>query len=287
MSWPGFLKPTILLGLISLAVGSCIQADPRQTATGADRRFDDAPVVVTECQGFNNCATWTFAKNSKNKKIGLGKWPTGEEAVLELESTGNNQVVVIRTDLTGAKAGLTATYIGILKDYGVGGSYTSFYKGQREDGDWYWMTNQNAGSLRITECEGRNCAAFPPDAPVWTFNGSAGIGIFGTGNQPMVLEHFDANTIEVRRTDTTGPWRGSAVYTGRVQGSQISGEVRYFDPGRSAPRIGTWTGVIGTAPLPTGGSQAQTPSLTWQQFIQGMNAAHQAMEIWHWLFANE
>ncbi len=275
---------TLRLILVMFPPFSSAQAQRPQPTTDTRRRLEEPSVAVTECQGVDNCAMWTFARNNEHRKIGLGKWRTGEEAVLELESAENNQVVVIRTDVTGSKAGLTATYRGTLEGNGVGGTYTSYFKGEREDGHWYWLANQSAGNLRITECEGGNCGVFPPDAPIWTFSGADGTGAFGTGNQPLFLEHFDINTIQVRRTDTSGPWRGSAIYTGRINGNRISGEVRYFDPGRDQPRLGIWTGIIGDAPLQAGGlSQPQQPGMTWQQFVEGVNTAYKLKEILEWL----
>ena len=44
---------------------------------------------------------------------------------------------------------------------------------------------------------------------------------------------YDGTTIVVRRTDTVGNWLGSAIYTGRIDGSKIDGTVRYAN--RDAP----------------------------------------------------
>jgi len=103
--------------------------------------------------------------------------------------------------------------------------------------------------LRITECENDACGRTNNDV-TWTFNGSTngstGIGTFGTGNQPLVLEHFDSSSIVVRRNDTTGPWLGSAVYKGRLHGIHIEGTVVYTDRNSgNRQRTGTWSATIG------------------------------------------
>ncbi len=101
-------------------------------------------------------------------------------------------------------------------------------------------------STEITECEGHNCSITASSAVTWTFRGLIGTGAFGTGRQPLTIEHFDKGQIVVSRIDTTGPWRGSARYTGRIAGDQINGTVLYFDPGhQNTPRTDVWYGIIG------------------------------------------
>jgi hypothetical protein len=284
-----FARPLcrLLLAGAALAGTSYGQGQPLQRVAEPQ---SPAAVVVQECQGVNNCATWTFAKNSNNKKVGLGKWPTGEEAVLELESVESDQVVITRTDVTGSRAGLTGVYKGTVQANGVGGTYSSFYKGQREDGNWYWVASQFAGSLQIAECEGRGCAIVANDprrSPVWTFSGStSGTGAFGTGMQPVVLEHIDASSIQVRRTDTTGPWLGSAVYTGRVEGSNVGGEVRYFEKGQTVPKIGEWHGMIGNFPVGNGSIQYPEQQVTFEDFVNGIHTLHDLIEIVQFLRSN-
>jgi len=103
--------------------------------------------------------------------------------------------------------------------------------------------------LQITECENDACGRTNDDV-TWTFasstNGSTGTGKFGTGSQPLILEHFDHSSITVRRTDTTGSWLGSAIYTGHIDGTLIEGKVVYIDPNSSQHRTGTWSGIIGS-----------------------------------------
>jgi len=258
---------------------------------------DTRPVAVTECQGVNNCATWTFF----NKK-GVGRWPTGEQAVLEITSFTNNEIVISRTDVEGTKSGLVATYRGALEDGEVAGRFMATYNGQQDVGHWYWVVTKNAGgsdqpvrepvskTLHVTECEGENCA-IGPGAVTWSFEGSSnnGIGVFGTGNQPLVLEHFDGKSIEVSRNDTVGNWLGSAIYTGQTDGTKINGTVRYFDRNHRFIRVGSWTGVIGDASVPQT-HNPQNSSLTMGDVYETARTMKSVIDFWqalHGLFQSD
>ena len=89
--------------------------------------------------------------------------------------------------------------------------------------------------MQIVEHEGNSS-----DSPVWTFNGTQGIGQFTTGNQPLTIERFDGATIAVRRQDIGGI---SALYAGQIVGNLVSGQVTYFRRDGSAA-VGVWSGTI-------------------------------------------
>jgi hypothetical protein len=63
--------------------------------------------------------------------------------------------------------------------------------------------------------------------------------------------HFDGHTVEIRRIDMIGLWRGlSALYTGTITGDKVEGSMSWLWEGHGQFTIGTlpWHGVIGTAP---------------------------------------
>jgi hypothetical protein len=99
-----------------------------------------APVTMTECEGTNNCATWTFLG-----KQGNGRWPSGEVANLSVESLDGDNVVIRRADSTGPSVGLIAVYKGIRHDDRVGAEFTSSWPGHWEN---------KAGSFRLLSCGG-------------------------------------------------------------------------------------------------------------------------------------
>jgi hypothetical protein len=105
-----------------------------QGATPASATQGAVPVSMTECEGINDCATWTFLG-----KQGNGQWPSGEMANLAVESLDGDKVVIQRADSTGASAGLTATYTGTRHGNRVGGEFTSSWPGHwtKKEGDWY------------------------------------------------------------------------------------------------------------------------------------------------------
>jgi hypothetical protein len=74
------------------------------------------PVTMNECEGINNCATWTFLGGQGN-----GQWPSGNVANLNVEHLDANNIVIHRADSTGASAGLTARYTGTRHGENIGG----------------------------------------------------------------------------------------------------------------------------------------------------------------------
>jgi hypothetical protein len=240
-------------------------------------------VEMTECQGVNNCATWTL-----HRRKGIGEWPSGERAVLEITSLDSGHITITRTDFEGPTKGLEATYEGTaVEDGDLGGTFQSNYNGQHHSGHWYMQqaqvksSNQQTsrdGLQQIVECEGRGCNISAPTRVSWIFNGKKeGTGIFSTGNQPLTIGRFDSNTIVVTRTDTSGPWRGSAIYTGHISGDQIQGTVEYHDPGRSTPRYDVWTGLIGTTPIAEGSPQVAAPSA--EDMIHGLQILNELIKM--------
>ena len=108
-------------------------------------------LTLTEYEGRGNSSNWTFVSAK-----GYGKWQTGEEAVLELKSVQGDQVVIIRTDVAGAKAGFTATYKGTLHENRLGGEFS--YEGRSESGSWYAIPEAAATSFpTVIHFCGANC----------------------------------------------------------------------------------------------------------------------------------
>jgi hypothetical protein len=92
------------------------------------------PITMAECEGVNNCATWTFLGSQGN-----GQWPSGEIANLSVEHYDADSVVIRRADSTGPSAGLTAVYKGTRHEDRVGGEFTSSWPGHwdNKSGNWY------------------------------------------------------------------------------------------------------------------------------------------------------
>jgi hypothetical protein len=131
----------VLTGIVLWNVFSC-NTYAQNAVKPASKPEAPKRVVMTECEGIDNCTTWTFLT-----KKGYGKWRTGEEAVLEVESVKGDELTISRTDVTGSKAGLTGTYKGTLHAGRLGGEFDSHYQGHDESGNWYAILGTPAPSL--------------------------------------------------------------------------------------------------------------------------------------------
>ena len=70
---------------LSVVLATLIQAtatysQTTQSAQAPSKSQSAVPVTMTECEGTNNCATWTFLGAQGN-----GQWPSGEVANLSVE----------------------------------------------------------------------------------------------------------------------------------------------------------------------------------------------------------
>lgn len=116
------------------------------------------PVTMTECEGVNNCATWTFLGSQGN-----GKWPSGEEANLTVDKLDAISIVITRGDSTGSSAGLHATYTGTRHGDRVGGDFTSSWPGHWENksGNWYaTVGSQVTLPAAFHECSMDHCLTY-------------------------------------------------------------------------------------------------------------------------------
>jgi len=90
---------------------------PSQAATKSPTNPQTpSPITMTECEGTNNCATWTFLGTQ-----GIGQWPSGEISNLNVEHFDDNSVSIRRADPIGPSTGLTALYTGTRHGDRVGG----------------------------------------------------------------------------------------------------------------------------------------------------------------------
>jgi hypothetical protein len=114
-----------------------------------------------------------------------------------------------------------------------------------------FLSAQGSGGTRFTVCESTGNACSQPNASLdtaWTFNGTT-----GTATSPsnpdgarLTIEKFDSGSIVVQRNDDSGPTAGlSAVYSGTIHGTQVSGTVQYSWPGHEGyPSTGNFSAVL-------------------------------------------
>jgi hypothetical protein len=198
----------ILIPGIAAAQTPAAKAPPAQKQSNAKQAV---PVTMTECEGTNNCATWTLLGAQGN-----GQWPSGEIANLAVESSDANSVVIRRADSTGAAAGLTATYTGTRHGEQVGGEFTSSWPGHwdKKSGNWYATVETPVTPPSVMHFCYANC---------WTLSWDNGHYIASTDNARSIwtVERFTSELVTIHRTDTNG---GGGVAFEAVYAGQISKE---------------------------------------------------------------
>lgn len=178
---------------------------------------------MTECEGTNNCATWTFLGAQGN-----GQWPSGEVANLSVEHYDTDTVVIRRADSTGSSAGLTAVYTGTRHGDRIGGEFTSSWPGHwdKASGNWYATIKSIPQGLPATM---RFCG--PAHCGTLTWNNGHYDAVYddiqGQGSSTYTVElfNFKPEAVLINRVDKGDKGGGTAVLTGRIspQGNSIVG----------------------------------------------------------------
>jgi len=238
--------------LIALALVANLQGQSPQIAQKSSsvpsKPKTAVPVTMTECEGTNNCATWTFLGSQGN-----GQWPSGEVANLSVERYDANSVVIRRADSTGASAGLTAVYTGTRHDDRVGGEYTSSWPGHwdSKSGNWYGTVERNPiRPPSVMHICLANCGTWtldkgtPFDKPHY---GSVASGSI------VVVESWTRQSVLMNRTDYNVP--GAAVLKGKLSSdgnSIVDGTITWtYHPccgTGSGPFTAAWGPAINTVP---------------------------------------
>jgi hypothetical protein len=206
--------------------------------------------AMTECEGINNCATWTFLG-----KQGNGQWPSGETANLTVENLDGDNVVIHRSDSTGASAGLTATYRGTRHEDRIGGEFTSSWPGHWENksGNWYATLQKLPQGLPpvmhmcniVTGCSsGKGGTLVLEKGHYKNLTTAAGT------SDIYSVETFTPESVVLRRT-MSGTYNGVAVLTGEVspQGNTVEhGTMKWVGSNQQAGFRIAWGTAIDTIP---------------------------------------
>ena len=230
----------VVLGILALATVTYTQTPgPKQNAASS-KLPAPVPVTMTECEGVNNCATWTFLGSQ-----GTGQWPSGDIASLSVERYDADNVVIRRADATGSSAGLTALYTGARHGDRVGGISPPLGRGTGP-------INPETGMQRCKSLKARHrlCAFTIPAGTcgTWTWNNGHYDGVWAqagvTAN--LAVESFTSESVVIRRTDTGARAGYAYVYTGKISA------------GGDSILNGTWVGVPGTAQAGSAGNFTAT-----------------------------
>jgi hypothetical protein len=233
----------IIVALCSTSYGQAAQPSQSATKPRPTLQTPRTAVVLTECEGINNCAAWKFFGRK-----GVGKWPTGEEAILEVTSLEKNHIVITRTDENGTREGVTTSYEGEFDGDDVGGKYAYDLDGQHSQGHWYWITGKtNIPLPNVMHLCIANCFTLELE------NGHY-IG-YSEGrrnpNSVWSVQTFTPESIILNRSEGGG---GAAILTGKIsndtftsmQGSQSWTAGIY--KGNSGPFVAAWGASLESVP---------------------------------------
>jgi len=207
------------------------------------------PVAMTECEGVNNCATWTFLGAQGN-----GQWPTGEIANLTVDRYDDNSVVIRRADSTGSSAGLTAVYTGTRHGDRVGGEFTSSWPGHWDEksGNWYAMIEGPISLPSVMHFCDVNCGTLQlqKDDQHYVVTSRNGFEDPGWSETWTVLQ-FTRESVVLRRT-LTGKYAFTVTYTGRLSndGYSLENAANPFHdrPGQPANIKLAWGNALNSVP---------------------------------------
>src|SRR5579863_5658258 len=187
----------------------------QNAAQPSSKSPETGPIAMTECEGIDNCTTWTFLGIQGN-----GQWRTGEIANLAVESVNGDRIVIRRADSTGSKAGLTAVYTGTHHDDHVSGEFTPSWPGhwQNKSGGWYATLTTNSQEppsvmhLCLQQSQG-DCVTFRWENGQYTNY----TNLPGQSGEKRVLtvESFTRESVILHRTDY-GSYPGTGVMTGQI-----------------------------------------------------------------------
>jgi hypothetical protein len=188
-----------------------VQAPPKSGAS--------ATVTMTECEGTNNCATWTFLG-----KQGNGQWPSGDTANLSVEHFDADSVVIHRADSTGPSAGLTAEYRGTRKGDRIAGEFTVMRPGEANSvtGNWYATIGQAAQSLPTVMHICIACSTGMGGTATWDKDHYLILPDVPGQRTVLTVESFTPQSVVLHRINS-GRYPGTAILTGQIsaQGNSI------------------------------------------------------------------
>jgi hypothetical protein len=220
-------------------------APSRTTAQAPSKARAATPVTMTECEGVNNCATWTFLGAQGN-----GQCPSGEVANLSVERYDDNSVVIRRADSTGSSAGLTAVYTGTRRGDRVGGEFTSSWPGHWDSrsGNWYATVEAPISPPSAMRFCGANCGTLTWENGHYVLTSRNGFEAPGFSSI-WTVESFTRESVILHRHDSPDPVNPASLPNGWAE-SQRTATVSSTEP-RMADRNGfrlAWGPAINTVP---------------------------------------
>jgi hypothetical protein len=204
------------------------------------------PVTMTECEGTNNCATWTFLGTQGN-----GQWPSGEIANLSVDKFDADSVVIHRADSTGPSAGLTAVYEGTRHGNRIGGEYTSSWPGHwaSQEGNWYATIGKTAQSLPMVMHMCAHCENGMGGTATWVGDHYTFLPEVPGRTTIFTVESFTKQSVILHKI-CTGRFPETSVLTGQIsaQGNTIINGLDTSPDGSAHTFKAAWGTAINTLP---------------------------------------
>ena len=264
------MKPAMLRfssGVLFLLAGAAYAQNAGQPSSKSEPVYR---LPMTECQSdqINDCVTWSFL--SSNGWKGSGKWRTGEEAFLEIKGVKNGIITIDRTDVTGSRAGLTATYTGTLHEDRITGEFQFHYQGRDGSGSWYATLGAPAPTLPPAEFH--FCGAF---CNTWRLENGRYVNTTTCGNfraagaSVITIEKFARESVVLHRADYPPNQSYTATYTGQVSGDG-NNLVNAAIDGTPQPFRVTWGAALNSIPGCGNWNAQAAPQITAGDFIEGV-----------------
>lgn len=247
---PAFLR-------VIVWTGCCLSGSATGVGQATSPSAVPAPFTMTECEGVDNCATWTFLGAQ-----GTGIWKTGEVAslffqVVKKNVDGSYDVVIHRADSTGASAGLTAEYRGTMRNGRVGGEFTSSWGAHwaTKTENWYALPQAPLTlPSRLHVCAGAHC--FTYDLENGHFANYTNLPYQQNERRILEIRSFTRESICFYETDR-GSYPLTASWNGKISkdGDEIAdGQVQ----------ITSWAGK------PTPNSKVESFRITWGRSLENI-----------------
>jgi hypothetical protein len=223
---------------------------------GTQSPANPVPFMIAMCEDSDGCSNWSF-----QGKQGIGRWADGAVANLTVEQLDTNTVSIRRADTAGIAKGLTALYTGTRTGDWIEGTVAASWPGHAPDGKTNWhalvappiptrpFSRSSASAWVVCEDFASACArADPPTRYVWAIDGQLGSVRYlqdTSGFIGLVIDHFEPDSIVMRRVDLSGAFAGlTGIYTGRRQGNAIEGTATWIWPGHfPKPQSGKWVAL--------------------------------------------
>jgi hypothetical protein len=192
---------------------------------------------------------------------GTANWPSGSTGTrLTIEKFDGQSIVIRRFDRTGATAGLSGVYNGVIQNNRIEGTAKWSWDGHPgfpRTGAWAAIIQNTSGTdgqtssgaptpsstgipPRLLECEGVGVCS-----GAWTISGSEGSATWFSHTPTrakLTIVRSAPGDILIRRTNTSDGV--TAVYTGTQRGNQLSGTVIWSNPGNPSGSSGTWSASV-------------------------------------------